>query len=293
MRQLVLAISLLTGAIGCTGYDSGSDRGPIVIVDDAGDTTRLGEPASRIVSLVPATTELLFALGAGGQLVGRTSWGDYPPEALSIEEVGDGINPNLEAVLGRDPDLVVMYHSAQNFAAADRLRQLGIAVLVLHVDLLDQVVPNALRLGRATGHSASADSLVTEFRRALDVESSAHSADGHDLFIMAWDQPPMTLGAGSFVSELVSRAGHRNVFGDIAAPSAPVALEAIAARDPDWIVLLGSGPAAFLDRPEWQVVPAVRQRRIVRLVGSQFEWPGPRSPAAVAELRRQVAAVAR
>ncbi len=293
MRLLLLAVSLLAGTVGCAGSDSGHGRGPIVVVDDAGDTTRLERPASRVVSLVPATTELLFALGAGGQLVGRTSWGDYPPQALSVEEVGDGINPNLEAVLGRNPDLVVMYHSAQNFAAADRLRQLGIAVLVLHVDLLEQVVPNALRLGRATGHSATADSLVAEFRLALDTESSTRSESGDDLFIMAWDQPPMTLGAGSFVSQLVSLAGHRNVFGDIAAPSAPVALEAIAARDPDWIVLLGNGPAAFLDRPEWQVVPAVRERRLVRLVGSQFEWPGPRSPTAVSEVREQIAAAAR
>ncbi len=291
LRVLLATIVCLTAAAGCLP-ESPSGPGQIVIIDDTGDTTRLAQPATRVVSLVPAITELLFALGAGDQLVGRTSWGDYPPEALAVPDVGDGINPNLEAILGQTPDLVVLYHSAQNFPAATRLRELGIPALLLHVDLLDQVTPNAARLGRATGREAAADSLIEAFELALARQSAPIEADSARLFIMAWDQPPMTLGAGSFVTELVRRAGHLNVFGDMAAPSAPVALEAIAERDPDWIILLGDGRAAFLDRPEWQVISAVRQRRTIRLTGSQFEWPGPRSPAAIAELRNAVAEAA-
>jgi ABC-type Fe3+-hydroxamate transport system substrate-binding protein len=103
------------------------------------------------------------------------------------------------------------------------------------------------------------------------------------VLILAWDQPPMTIGKGSFQDELVSRAGGRNIFADIAAPSAPVSLEAIAARNPD-AVLTTSATPAFVGRPEWRVVRAVRERRLVVMQGSEFSRPSPRAPAAIERL---------
>ena len=86
--------------------------GRIHVVDDAGDTVRLAEPARRVVSLIPATTELLFAIGAGPLIVGRTTWCDYPPAAAQVPNLGDGIRPNLEAIVAQHPDLAVPYRSA-------------------------------------------------------------------------------------------------------------------------------------------------------------------------------------
>src|SRR5262249_59937889 len=105
--------------------------------------------------------------------------------------------------------------------------------------------------------------------------------------------PPMTIGRGSFLSELVERAGGRNVFDDVAASAGTVSIEAVASRDPDLILTATEGPASFISRPEWQVVRAVPQRRLLPVSGSAFHRPGPRSPAAIRELTRRIREVVR
>jgi ABC-type Fe3+-hydroxamate transport system substrate-binding protein len=104
------------------------------------------------------------------------------------------------------------------------------------------------------------------------------------VFILVWDRPPITLGRGSFLSEIVALAGARNVFDDLAAPSGPVSIEAVARRDPDLILVSGEGDPAFVGRSEWQVVRAARERRFVRVSGSAYNRPGPRMPDAVRAL---------
>ena len=108
-------------------------------MDDAGDTVRLAAPARRVVSLIPASTELLFAIGADSLVVGRTSYCDYPAAAKAVPDLGDGIKPNIEAVIASRPDLVVLYNSGQNAAVAGRLRELGIAALRINTDALSSV----------------------------------------------------------------------------------------------------------------------------------------------------------
>ena len=94
----------------------------------------------------------------------------------------------------------------------------------------------------------------------------------------------MTIGHGSFLHELVERAGGNNLFADVSATAGTVSIEAIAVRDPDLILTTADGPTAFMDRPEWQAVPAVRDRRFIKVTGSEFSRPGPRTPAAIREL---------
>jgi iron complex transport system substrate-binding protein len=94
----------------------------------------------------------------------------------------------------------------------------------------------------------------------------------------------MTVGRGSFLSELIERAGGENLFADVAASSGVVSIEAVAARNPDLIFTTNEGPSAYASRPEWQVVPAVRERRFVRVSGSEFNRPTPRAPAAIRRL---------
>jgi iron complex transport system substrate-binding protein len=265
-------------------------RGAIQLVDDAGDTVRLPAPARRIVSLIPATTELLFAIGAGSSVVGRTSYCDYPPAARLIPDLGDGIKPSLEAVVAQQPDLVVLYNSGQNASVAGRLRELGITPLMLNTDALSDVVRVARLLGALTGHTSGADSLVAVFDTALASASAPVSGRRPKILLLVWEQPPMTIGRGSFLHEMVERAGGENLFADVTASSGVVSIEAVAARNPDLIFTTTQGPSGFATRPEWQVVPAIRQHRFLRVSGSQFERPSPRSPSAIrrlAELMRE------
>jgi iron complex transport system substrate-binding protein len=98
----------------------------------------------------------------------------------------------------------------------------------------------------------------------------------------------MTIGRGSFLSELIERAGGENLFADISASSGVVSIEAVAARDPDLILTSSEGPAAFARRPEWQVVSAVRRRRFLHVSGSEFNRPTPRAPAAIRRLAQGI-----
>jgi iron complex transport system substrate-binding protein len=282
----------LAGFLACiaTACGTGSRATPsggITVTDDAGRAVTLARPARRIVSLLPSFTELLFAMGAGDRLVGRTAWCDYPPAALAVPSVGDGMPPSIEAVAARRPDLVVLYHSAQNAPAASQLERLDIHVVVLDLNQLTDLGRVARILGRLTGRERSADSLA----RVMDsLASQPPVPSTHSLAFIVWDNPPIVIGAGSYLDRLAALAGARNVFHDIASPSAQVSIETIAARDPDFVAVLSDSatPPRFATRPEWRVVRAVRRGRFLLLPGQLFGRPSPRVAEAVRELRRRL-----
>ncbi|MBI1967492.1 MAG: ABC transporter substrate-binding protein [Gemmatimonadetes bacterium] len=261
----------------------------LTVTDDAGRSVTLPAPARRIVSLAPSSTELLFAIGAGKRLVGRTTWCRYPPAVLAIPVVGDGLNPNIEAVAARRPDLVVLYRSQLNETAAEQLVRLGIPAVILRQDRLEDVARDARLLGVLAGHPAAGDSIAAALEAVAAAPTPAPVAR---LAFVVWDNPPMVIGAGSFLDQLAGLAGGANVFHDIATASAVVSLETVAARNPDMIVVLEEGDSAGLPaysaRREWQAIRAVRERRFVFLPGVLFGRPSPRAAEAVAEFRRRL-----
>ncbi len=244
----------------------------------------LARPASRVVSLSPATTELLFALGAGDRVVGRTHWCDYPAAALAVPDLGDGLTPNLEAVLGVHPDLVLLYPSARNLQAVARLHAAGIPTLQLATDRLADVSRLARLLGPLVDRAAAGDSLGNQLERQLAALDLPPLPAPPRVFLLAWADPPVTIGAGSFLNDIVTRAGGVNIFADLPAPSGPVSIELVTQRDPDLILTTAADLPGFMQRPEWQAVRAVRLRRLVSLPGSAFERPSPRAVAAIQQL---------
>ncbi|HEY3279775.1 MAG TPA: helical backbone metal receptor [Gemmatimonadales bacterium] len=246
-------------------------------------------PAQRIVSLAPSATELLFALGAGDHVVGRTTWCRYPPAALRVPDVGDGLNPNIEAVVARRPDLVVLYKSQLNESAAAQLHRLGIRSIVLAQDRLEDVARGARLLGPLVGQARAGDSIAAAIEGLL----SAPPPPSHvRVAFVVWDNPPMVIGAGSYLDQLATLAGATNVFHDLRSASATVSLETIAARDPDAIVTLSdsTAPPPYASRPEWRAIRAVRERRFIMLPADLFGRPSPTAPTAVAALRRTLEA---
>ena len=282
MHRVFRTLALLF-IVGCQ-----KPRPPIVgeLVDDAGVRLTLAAPPARVVSLIPATTELVFALGAGSLLVGRTTWCDYPAETVTVPNLGNGIDPNVEAVVAARPDLVLLYKSGANRAAAERFRALGIPTLELATDRMEDFDRITRLVGTALGRREEAESLVVRTKRDLDSASrpSVQPSNRPSVFILVWDRPPMTLGRGSFLSEILAHAGARNIFDDLATSSAPVSIEAVAARNPDYILVSGVGDPVIAGRAEWSVVRAVRDRRFLRVRGSEFNRPSPRIGAAVRQL---------
>ncbi|MGH7569096.1 MAG: ABC transporter substrate-binding protein [Gemmatimonadales bacterium] len=280
MRGLLLVSWLLAAC------RPAADRaGAVLVTDDAGRPVALAAPARRIVSLLPSFTELLFAMGAGDRIVGRTTWCDYPPAARAIPSVGAGLPPNVEAVAARQPDLVVLYRAGTNVTAAEQLERLGIPTVLFDLNLLEDLGPAARRLGVLTGHGEPADSLA----RVLDGLAAAPPVRTiKSLVFIVWDNPPIVIGAGSYLDRLAALAGGRNVFHDVSGPSAQVSLETIAVRNPDLIAVLSDSVAlpGWAGRREWRAIPAVREGRFLSLPGSLFGRPGPRAAEAVREMRR-------
>lgn len=286
MLRRFAAAALLGAAL--TSCRAGREAPAAGVTDDTGRVVQLDAPPRRIVSLSPATTELLFDLGAGDRVVGRTRWCEDPPEALAVPSVGDGFAPNVEAVVARRPDLVVFYHTASNAEAIAQLEAMGIATVSLRTDRIADFERAARLLGRLLDRVERADSLIAALETELDSLQPAGSAVSAvpAVAIIAWDNPPIIIGAASFLGEIVTLAGGRNVFGDVEQPSLTVSVETIVARNPDLLLVHSDDSLpGFLTRPEWRVVDAARRRRLLRVHGTEFGHPSFRVGKAVAHLR--------
>ena len=279
---------LLTSLLLAACRERATPSGPVAYRDDWGRRVALAAPAQRIVSLSPSTTELLFAMGLGARVVGRTHWCDWPPETRAVADVGDGLAPNVEAVAARRPDLVLAYASEANLAAVDRFEALGIAVAVLKLDRAEDLRHAAVVVGSLTGTAAAADSLVATFDRGIRAALAALStgAARTRVYVAIEPNPPITVGSGSYLSQIVEFAGGVNVFADVRTSSAPVSLEAIVARDPDVILSLDTNQSAarLAARPGWFALRAVRARHVIVVDPSLFGRPSPRLPDAVRTL---------
>jgi iron complex transport system substrate-binding protein len=274
----------LLGLVACAGEPARRAPRGLVLVDDAGDTVRLAGPARRLVSLNPLVTELAFAMGAGARLAGRTAQCDYPPAAREVPSVGGWIPPNVETVAARSPDLVVAYLSPSSSSAVARLRALGIPTLALRTDRLADVSRIARLLGPALGAASAAESLAGAYDAMLAAERAERPREpALGVVLVAWDNPLIVLGAGSFVSEIAELAGARNLFADLPQSSAPASLETVASRAPDALLVVG-GPDGFVARPEWRTLAAVRAR-VLRLDDPALTRPGLRVPGAIPLLR--------
>jgi iron complex transport system substrate-binding protein len=290
-RPSLFAIALL-GAAACTQ----APRAPAVVhvTDDWGRGLDVA-PATRIVSLAPATTELVFALGLGDRLVGRTSWCDYPEAVAAVADVGAGLGPNVEAIAALRPDLVLLYASEANREALRQLEALGIGVAALRVDRAADMRRAARTIAALGGRAAAGDSLVATFDTALAAAAAAAGTGGRRprVYVDVQSAPPLTVGAGSYLSEILDAAGAANVFGEVPTPSAPVSLEAIAVRDPEVVLVLRSDTTRGHDldrRAGWRALRAVREGRVLVVPGALYDRPSPRMPGAVRDLASRLAA---
>jgi iron complex transport system substrate-binding protein len=241
-----------------------SSREVAVVRDDFGDPVRIGAEPTRIVSLNPATTEILFTLGAGTKLVGRTNYDLWPDSAKLIPALGDGIRPNIEVVLSAHPDLVILYGSQDNKPAADRFRSAGVNTLALKVDHISDFRRTVSLLGAILHDSARARTVIDSVQKTLDrVQAAMKVSSRPTVFWHIWDAPLITIGAGSFMNELVDIAGGKNVYADIKAPSAEISLEDVARRDPDFILAGPVGAKQIESDPRWRIVRAAREKRIL------------------------------
>lgn len=266
-RSLALAAVLAT-ALACAG-GAGDDARPAAVSasalrDDFGDTVALDPTPRRIVSLNPTTTELLFAIGAGSRLVGRTHWDTSPDSARLVPDLGPGLQPDVEAVLATHPDLVVLYASADDRAAAVQLRAAGVRTLALRINTIDDFRRATRLLGRVVHDTARAATVVDTVDRTLArVRQATAGLPRPRVFWHVWDAPLITVGGGSYMSQLLAIAGGDNIYAALPDVSPQISMEDLVRRDPD-VILTGSSGAAIIRRtPAWRALRAVREGRVL------------------------------
>lgn len=280
----ILAFAFACALAGCT-RDAG--RAAARAADDFGDTLVLRAPPRRIVSLNPPTTEVLFAIGAGGRLVGRTTYDRWPEAALALPDLGGGLRPNVEAVLAARPDLVVLYASDDNRDAARRLRAAGVATAAFRVDRIADFRRVTLALGELTGDAVAARVLVDSVGATIArVRTATQSLPRPTVFWPLYDQPLLATGGGSFLNELIDVAGGRNIYGFMTEPSPRITVEDLLQRDPDVVLLSPESRARYLADPRWRALRAVREGRLVAVDTTLVFRPGPRLGEAARSVAR-------
>jgi len=265
-------------------------------IDGEGRTIVLAGPAQRIVSLAPSNTEILYAIGAGDQVVGRDEFSDYPAEAKDLPSVGGSMGEyDFEAIAALEPDLVLAT-AINTPKQVKALEELGITVYMLpNPDDLDGLYANLTTVGQLTGHEAETQVLVDSLKARVQVvlEKVAISSylpavfyelDGTD------PAKPWTAGPDTFMSKWISLAGGRNVGDEMDSSWAQISQEALIVANPE-IILLGDAaygmtPEQVAARPGWDAIAAVESGKILVFDDNLISRPGPRLVDALETLAR-------
>ncbi len=272
-NHLVLAMLWLASAVGCASpSDLRSTQHARASINAApADTDDFGAPlpstadfSARVVSLNPTATEVIYAIGADQHLVGRSKWDEYPAQVKSVTSLGDGIRPNVEAVLGTKPTLVILYATAENRAAATALRAAGVRTMALRVDHIAQFIALTQRLGLVMGATSRATMVVDSVQASLErVRVSTRGLAVPTVVWPLWQSPVMVVGRGSYLDEIIEIAGARNAFHELEAPSPTVSIEEIAQRNPDFLIVSAKTAARLKAIPAWRAVRAVRDGHFI------------------------------
>jgi iron complex transport system substrate-binding protein len=270
---------------------------PLRIRNDDGREVTLPSLPRRIVSLAPAHTETLFALGVGDRVVAADTYSDYPPAARIIATLNCWPRPPVEPIVALAPDLVLVLTQDDQF-----LRQMEAAripALRLFPKDYEQALAGILLLGRVTGKTPVAESLVRSMReRSRAVETAVRGATRKRvLFELDAADPtrPYVAGRGGIYGALLRMAGGENVFADLPVPAGQVSAEQVVARDPA-VILLGDSqspvrpqrPEMLRQRPGWAGIRAVRTHQVFPVVSERITRPGPRLVEGLEEIARRL-----
>ena len=248
--------------------------------------------AQKIVSLAPSVTETIFALGHGKKLVGVTTYCDYPPEAKQIAKIGDFMNPSLEAVAAKHPDVVIGVAGATEPVKAREMERLGLKVVLLPLQTLDDILKSARAIGGMIGDPTAGKHLATRISVQVDdVKIRVRRAARRKVLLIVGYQPLIAVGGKNFIDELITLAGGANIAGTAAQPWLNIPDEYVVAKAPDVIIEAGMGSEREKANKRWSdlaSVPAVRERRIYPYGSDKILRPGPRFGEALDELARLI-----
>ena len=295
LLKVLILISVSVGGVGAD-WERWS---AMPSVSAAATSTSRGNAPSRIISLLPSLTEMIFALDAGDRVVGVSDFDDFPEDVTRLPRVGGLINPNLEAIVALQPDLIVVDQSQSVNGSVSRLRKLGLRIEVFSVttamtfDDLYQVIES---LGHVLDETDAAQNVVQDMRRSLaDVSQQLSGVTPVTLYCELWPNPIIVVPNGSFEGHLLTLAGGANIAASLPGRSPRIGTEFVLQHDPSVILLPGGGTVPGLAtlktiaaRPGWKHLQALKQERVYTINHAYFARHGPRSVLAVHEIARML-----
>lgn len=251
----------------------------------------------RIVSLAPATTEILFALGLDDQIVGVSSYCNYPPQAQLKEKVGSFSSPSMEKILSLKPD-IVFCTGLEQAPAVRELKNLNLKVYVSNPANLEELFKSIENIGSLTHKEKEARALINKMKSDIAEVKLAVSAiipqgKKQKVFVEIWSDPLTTAGEGSFIDELITLAGGINIAHDTRRPYSYFSAEEIIKRNPDCIILgymQEEAPARAMERlMGWKDISAVKNNRVYNDINPDlFLRPGPRLTEGLKEIYKRL-----
>ena len=283
--RMLLVIGVVVAAVAgfMAGYFVGSANQPetLSIVDDYGRSVKLSGPAERIVSVSPTPTEILFAVGAGSNVVGVDDYSDYPAEAANLTKVGS-YTLNLEVIISLNPDLIVCSDLVPRSQLDQLATQQGIPYFIFATRTMEDVYKDIRLAGGLTGHTTEADELVTDLQtrvNAITSKTLAANVTKPRVFIEYY--PLWTYGPGSFGDDLIRLAGGENIAANASNEYPELTSEFIIAQNPE-VIVYTIGPmtttteSEIAGREGWSGIRAVAGDNIYSIDDNLLSRYGPR-----------------
>jgi iron complex transport system substrate-binding protein len=280
--SILLACVLLLSWSACTPTQP-APEGPVrrEITDDIGRRVSVPVPVNRVISLAPNLTEIVFAIGAGNRLVGRTSYCDYPAEAKAVAEVGDTMHPSLERIISLQPQVVLISTASQLEVFTQQLQSQNIAVFVTDPHDLEGVFRTIDQIGRIVGHTQQAEVLIERLRdRTRAVEEAVKGKPPVRVFYQLSGEPLYTAGHDAFVTDLMRRAGAISVTADVPGAWPKYSNESALAAKPEAIILPTGGSMGAANATVTEALrksPAALEGRVYKINDDHLVRPGPRA----------------
>jgi iron complex transport system substrate-binding protein len=276
-----------------TGMPFMANITPRTFVDDTGRKLYLAKAPTRVVSLAPSITEMLFALGLDEHVVAVTEFCDYPAAALSKQRISYA-HPNLEALVALRPDLIL---APRDFLRADiltKLEELKIPAFLLDARTVEDILAHITTLGRIFDRASASHALTGRMRERLaDIGRRVSTGEKKRVLYVLNSQPLITVGPGSYLHQLIGLAGGVNIAAGAAAPYPKLSLETVLKEDPE-VLIFPVGRVESVPKNEqqewqrWPTLSAVRDGRLHEVSSDALNRPGPRVVEGLEDLARAI-----
>lgn len=261
---------------------------PVSLTDGKNNTVVLKKKPQHIISLGAASTEILYKVGAGSQIVAVSDVCNYPAEANNLPKVGGfGVSSiSIETLLSYDPDFVILYSGMQDYLIPS-LKKYDIPFYVSDVVSVDELISEIKKLATVTGYEKEGTKLEKEYSDFVKSMAKKISGNARKVYWEVWYEPFMSAGGNSFINDVISLAGGKNIFASESQSYPIVSEETIIASNPDFILIPNDifvTVDAVKSRRGWNEISAVKNDKVILFDADVYTRPGPRIFEAIKEL---------